>query len=63
MILFEPSPPVRAMIAVRLTQPVPEDVRHLVPLWRAVAESDVTFATVLQDGGRFSSPPPGPRGA
>lgn len=56
MLLIEPSPHLRAMMAAHLIEPFPAIARHLVPIWRAVAEADVTFATVFQNEGRFTVP-------
>lgn len=56
MILFEPHPQMREALRTRLSEPVPDNARHLVPIWRAVADSDVTFATVFQNDGRFTIP-------
>lgn len=56
MILFEPHPQMRSILLAQLTSPVPENVRHLVPIWRAVAENDVAYATVLQNEGRWTVP-------
>ena len=56
MILFEPHPQMREALRTRLAEPIPDNARHLVPIWRAVADSDVTFATVFQNDGRFTIP-------
>ncbi len=56
MILFEPHPQMRAILLARLAGPVPENARHLVPIWRAVAEANVAFVTVMQDEGRWVVP-------
>lgn len=56
MILFEPSAGLREMARRRFAQPVPDNARHLVPIWQAVAERDVTHATVMQNDGRWTIP-------
>ncbi len=56
MILLESHPQMRAILLARLAEPIPENARHMVPIWRAVAESDIAFATVLQDEARWTVP-------
>ncbi len=56
MILFEPSAGLSATWRARMRHPVPDNAKHLLPIWDAVAEADVTSATVMQNEGRWTIP-------